>query len=41
MNKRIKCRVCRWRNHWRALVNYSHGYAWSCVKRDRETGHTV
>lgn len=27
--------------HCRALANWLQGYAWSCVKRDRETGHTA
>lgn len=41
MSKLAKRRLLRWRNHWRALVNYSQGYAWSCLKRDRKTRRLV
>lgn len=36
-----KRRVLRWRKHFRALLNYSRGYAWSCLLRDRETGRLL
>jgi hypothetical protein len=37
----MKRRLMRWRNHFRALVNYTQGRAWSCLKRDRETGRLL
>jgi hypothetical protein len=41
IQRKLKRRLHRYRNHWRALVNYSHGYAWSCLKRDRSSGKTL
>ncbi len=38
---RMKWHLLRWRNHCRALINYSRGYAWSCLLRDRRTGRLL